>query len=159
MKLIKYLLILAFPLCSATAQTSSADIQESVQELDLANIAMMKKETDVAYDHLQKAAKLDPNNSSILNSVSYMAMQSDQLDKALEYLDMALKLDTEKFGENHPNVASVMNNIGSVWSKKGDHNKALAYYDKALIIIENELGPKHPQVIKIREIRDQEKLK
>jgi tetratricopeptide (TPR) repeat protein len=159
MKLIKYALIMIMPICSAVAEPTEADIQQSVKELDLANITMMKKEMEVAYSHLIKATELDPTNSTILNSVSYMAMQSGNFDKALEYLNKALILDKNKFGENHPNVASVMNNIGSVWSKKGNHSKALQYYNQALSIIESELGPNHPQVIRIREIRDMEKLK
>lgn len=141
------------------AQVSDEDVNGSVKEYDLANIAMMKKQDAEAYVHLQNAVKLDPENSTFLNSASYMAMHLGHLDVALDYLDKALAIDSEKFGKNHPNVASVLNNMGSVWSKKGDHKKAVDYYDQAYAIIAETLGEKHPQVVNIKRIRDIEAAK
>ena len=135
------------------------DINLSVKEFDLANVAMMKKDNKQAYIHLQKAASLDPTNSTFLNSAAFMAMSNGELDVAMEYLDDALPLDIERYGESHPAVASVLNNMGTIWSKKGNHKKAVEYYEKALTVVENELGKTHPRVVSIRDIRDVEKSK
>ncbi len=143
----------------AEAQTSADDINLSVKEFDLANVAMMKKDAEQAYIHLQKAASLDPTNSTFLNSAAFMAMSNGELDVAMDYLDDALPLDVERYGESHPAVASVLSNMGTVWSKKGDHKKAVEFYEQALAIVEKELGKTHPRVVNIREIRDAEKSK
>ena len=91
----------------AWAQTSAENITASNKEYDLANVAMMKKQDSEAYNHLKKAAELDPTNSTYSNSAGYMAMHLGEFETSLEYLKTALALDSEKFGDGHPNVASI----------------------------------------------------
>jgi tetratricopeptide (TPR) repeat protein len=158
-KFCKILFLYLMTSCVLFAQVSDEDISKSVKEYDLANIAMMKKQDEEAYTHLQNAAEFDPSNSTFLNSASYMAMHLGHLDVALDYLDKAMVIDVKKYGDNHPNVASIFNNMGSVWSKKGDHKKAVDYYDKAYAIIAKSLGEKHPQVVSVKRIRDEEAAK
>ena len=141
------------------AQTSSENITASNKEYDLANVAMMKKEDVVAYEHLKNAAALDPTNSTYSNSAGYMAMHLGEFKTSLDYLNKALALDREKFGDDHPNVASILNNMGAVHSKMGDSKKAVDYYDRAYIIIKDFLGEKHPQVQTVKRIRDEEAIK
>lgn len=158
-KILKYSLIVMICQSTAFAQVSDEDIAASITEYDLANVAMMKKQDAEAYAHLKKAAKLDPTNSTFTNSAGYMAMHLGELETSLDYLERALVLDTEKFGNTHPNVASILNNMGSVYSKMGNSEKAVDYYDQAYAIISEFLGEKHPQVVNVKRIRDEEAAK
>lgn len=141
------------------AQTSPENIDKSVKENDLAQVAMLKKDTAGAYLHLKNAVEFDPTNSTYINSAAYMAMQMKEFDNALSYLDKALNLDKETFGESHPNVASVLNNIASVYATKGDNIKAVEYYQKAYDMIVEEVGKNHPQANTIKGLLEQEKAK
>lgn len=156
----KYIFALPIFLYSAAfAQTSAENIAASVAEHDKANVAMMKNDNDTAYSHLKKAVELDPTNSAFLNSAAYMAMQNEEYDNSISYLNMALVLDKEKFGENHMNVASVLNNIASVYSKMGDREGAVSHYSRAYNMVVMELGDKHPQAAIIKRLLDAEKAK
>ncbi|HPF47033.1 MAG: tetratricopeptide repeat protein [Alphaproteobacteria bacterium] len=150
-----YLLTLSSPM----AKSSDQDIDASVKEYDLANIAMMKEQDQDAYTHLKAAVKLDPGNSTYLNGAGYLAMKLGEFENSLDFLHKALEIDIKDFGDNHPNVASILNNIGSVYSKMGDHDKALDYYNKAYTIMEDSLGENHPQTQTVKKIRDEEKKK
>ncbi|MBL4602000.1 MAG: tetratricopeptide repeat protein [Emcibacteraceae bacterium] len=155
-KLVIFLItIICFSTNFSLAQSNEDSITASVKQYDLANIAMMKKQDQQAYEHLKNAASLDPSNSTFINSAGYMAMHLGHFDISLNYLNQSLTLDKAKFGENHPNVASILNNMGSVYSKMGDDEKAVSYYDEAYKIIAGKLGEKHPQVLNIKKIRDQ----
>lgn len=144
----------------AFAQTPSReDIDKAAVEHDKANVAMMKKDNETAYTHLKNAVKLDPTNSSFLNSTAYMAMQMGETEKAIDYLDMALELDKKEYGDDHPNVASVINNKASVYSSMGDNKKAVEHYKQAYDIVVTALGEKHPQAELIKNLLDKESAK
>ena len=138
---------------------SREDIDKAAVEHDKANVAMMKKDNETAYNHLKNAIELDPTNSSFLNSTAYMAMQMGEPEKAIDYLDMALDLDKKEYGDNHPNVASVINNKASVYSSMGDHKKAVKHYKQAYDIVVTALGDKHPQAELIKNLLDKESAK
>jgi len=57
-------------------------------------------------------------------------------DRAIKFLNEALKLGLELFGERHHDVATSYNNLGSAYHAKGDLNKAINYYYKALAVNE-----------------------
>ncbi len=148
-----------FSFSGALAQTSAEDIAASVAEHDKANVAMMKNDNEAAYIHLKKAVELDPTNSAFLNSAAYMAMQAEEYDNSITYLNMALELDKIKFGEDHMNVASVLNNIASVYSKMGDKDNAVRYYQQSYDMVVASLGESHPQAGIIKRLLDEEKAK
>lgn len=141
------------------AQPTPEQINQAAKEHDQANIAMMQKDDNKAYSHLQKAVELDPTNSTFLNSTAYMAMKMGEPTKAIEYLDMALILDQEKFGEDHPNVASVINNKASVYSSMENYAKAVELYQQAYDIVVKAVGEKHPQADIIKRLLEAEKAK
>lgn len=143
----------------AIAEPTSEQVDLAANEHDQANIAMMKKDDEEAYSHLQKAVELDPTNSTFLNSTAYMAMKMGDPSKAIEYLDMALILDQERFGADHPNVASVINNKASVYSSMGNYAKAATLYQQAYDIVVKAVGEKHPQAAIIKRLLDAEKVK
>ncbi|MEZ5756683.1 MAG: tetratricopeptide repeat protein [Emcibacteraceae bacterium] len=155
--IISFIYLLA--ISTLMAKPSDQDIDASVKEYDLANIAMMKEQDQDAYEHLKSAVKLDPGNSTYLNGAGYMAMKLGEYNNSLDFLHKALEIDKKDFGDNHPNVASILNNIGSVNSKMGEHDKALEYYNKAYTIMESSLGENHPQTQTVKKIRDEEKKK
>ena len=158
----KIVIILSLYLINLTAvmaQTSPENVAASVAEHDKANIAMMKNDSETAYMHLKKAVELDPTNSAFLNSTAYLAMQAEEYENSITYLNMALELDKEKFGENHMNVASVINNIASVYSKMGDRQNAISHYQQAYDMVVASLGEAHPQADIIKRLLDTEKAK
>ncbi|MDE6311821.1 MAG: tetratricopeptide repeat protein, partial [Muribaculaceae bacterium] len=65
---------------------------------------------------------------------------------ALEYLQKALSIRLDVFGENHPNVATSYNNIGYVYLSLGEYQQALEYYQKALKISLAVLNENHPNI-------------
>jgi len=67
-------------------------------------------------------------------------------DSAKKYLDWALKIGLEKFGENHIVVAGSYNNLGVLHYFKGDFEPAIDYYKKSLQIRRGILGEEHPEV-------------
>lgn len=144
---------------NVNAQTSADNIAASVAEHDKANVAMMKNDHETAYTHLKKAVELDPTNSAFLNSAAYMAMQAEEFENSINFLNMAMALDKEKFGENHMNVASVLNNIASVYSKMGDKKNAVSHYQQAYDMVVTSLGESHPQADIIKRLLDQEMAK
>ncbi|MCB1144655.1 MAG: CHAT domain-containing protein [Leptospiraceae bacterium] len=69
-------------------------------------------------------------------------------DEALEYYNLALKIQ-EKIGvENHPDKATSYNNIGLVHHSKGEYDKALEYHNLALKIQEKIGVENHPNKAK-----------
>lgn len=144
---------------SAFSLTGAENIAASVAEKDKADVAMMKNDIDTAYMHLKAAIDLDPRNSEFLNGAAYLAMQLEEYDTSINYLNMALSLDKQKFGENHMNVASVLNNIASVYSKMGDKESAVSHYQQAYDMVVEKLGDGHPQADIIKRLLDEETAK
>ena len=70
-----------------------------------------------------------------------------QFDKALEYVELGLKIEIAQYGENHPEIAKRYDNIGRIYYLKNDNQKALEYQEKALAIYEKAFGEAHPQTI------------
>lgn len=153
-------ILISLSICTTVfAEPTRENMHKASLEHDKANVAMMKKDNETAYFHLKNAVELDPTNSAFLNSTAYMAVQMGEPEKSIEYLDMALALDKEQYGEDHPNVASVINNKASVYSSMGNHEKAVAHYKHAYKIVVGALGEKHPQAELIKKLLDKESAK
>ncbi|MDG1996225.1 MAG: tetratricopeptide repeat protein [Emcibacteraceae bacterium] len=159
MRILTALLAYSFICTTLFAQPTPEDINQAAKEHDQANIAMMKKDELQAYVHLQKAAELDPDNSTYLNSAAFMAMKLGNPEIAIKYLDQAIILDQERFGADHPNVAMILNNKASVYSKMGNNAKAIEYYQQAYDIVVKAVGEKHPQSETIKGFLNAEKEK
>jgi tetratricopeptide (TPR) repeat protein len=155
----RFITVFATIAIAISVNAQEINIDQSIIEHDKANVAMMKKDLVAAYGHLKKAIAFDPSNSVFINSTAYMAMQNGEPEKAIEYLDMALVLDKEKFGDVHPNVASVINNKASVYSSMDNHKMAVEHYQQAYDMVAAALGETHPQVTVIKGLLDAEKAK
>ena len=65
---------------------------------------------------------------------------------AYEYLNKALEINKEFYGERHPAVAVSYDNIGFMFSCQGKYSKALECYKKSLEISKEVYGERHPAV-------------
>ena len=80
---------------------------------------------------LEKALKIQPNNSTILNYLGYMWLDADMnLDKASNLVAKAALL--------RPNDGAILDSLGWVYYKKGQYAKALLYLERALQYIPDD---------------------
>ena len=103
-------------------------------------------QNDSAAYYLEKRAELLPENVTCqFEAGSFLRDYVAQYQKALDYLNRALTLAIDQYGENLPEAATCYNNIGMVYHHLGDYSRALEYYEKALKIFlgvygENDLS-------------------
>ncbi|MCK5176302.1 MAG: tetratricopeptide repeat protein, partial [Candidatus Aenigmarchaeota archaeon] len=68
--------------------------------------------------------------AQIYNNLGGAYKSKGEYDKAIEYLEKAVKI----LEEDHPDVAVSYNNLGEVYRLKGEYDKAIEYLEKALKI-------------------------
>ena len=69
-------------------------------------------------------------------------MSIDSLDKSNFYIDIALKICKEKFGEKSPRLAQSYNILGRILSREGKFDNANEKYYEALKILKlNDSNP------------------
>ncbi len=76
--------------------------EEAVIEVNFGNIAIHREQTDIALQHYQKAASLDPNVPEIWFRIGYIQRTSKQIDDAKLSFERAIELspqDTRAYGE------------------------------------------------------------
>ncbi len=84
-----------------------------------------EKEKSAGY--YEKALKIQPDNSVILNNYGYsLSVRGERLDDALEMVNKALETDPEN--------GAFLDTIGWVYYKLGDYDKALEYIKKSAAI-------------------------
>ena len=64
------------------------------------SIAAYNGKFQVAIKHLERAARISPNNPDVYNLLGYSHRKLDQLEKAFDYYWKALKLDPRHLGAN-----------------------------------------------------------
>lgn len=96
---------------------------------------------------LELAIRKHGENHSIVatihNNIGITYIKLGNYDKALEYLQMGLKMNLQLFGDKHQNVAMNYNNIALVYDELGEDNKALEFKQKSLEIRIETLGENH----------------
>jgi len=80
------------------------------------------------------------------NSMAWNLMILGKYDEALEYLNEALSVGLQKFGNNHVDVAQSYNIIGVVYGSMGDYDRTVEYFLKSLSIRLGLFGEEHPLV-------------
>jgi len=78
--------------------------------------------------------KVQPKHLETLNALALLTFQTEQYDKAVEYLSKAVKLS--------PRVAGLHNNLGNAYQKLGKIQEALDSYQRAL-----EIDPRFAQAL------------
>ena len=86
-------------------------------------LADKTKQLDRAMGYIQKAIKLSPDDAAILDSMGWVYYRMGQYDKALEYLQRALK---------KLNDAEIAAHLGEVLWVAGEHGKAREVWNSAL---------------------------
>lgn len=81
---------------------------------------------DEALKLIQQAVKIDPDNSSYLDSLGWVYFKLGKLDLAEENLKKALKID--------PSSATIHEHLGDVYQKQGKAELAKASWQKALTL-------------------------
>jgi tetratricopeptide (TPR) repeat protein len=66
-----------------------------------------------------------------------------EMNKAIEYFEMALKIDLDLFKVENEPIARDYNNIGAAWCSIGDFDKAIEYGEKSYSIIVRLYGEEH----------------
>ncbi|MES0337561.1 MAG: tetratricopeptide repeat protein [Candidatus Magnetobacterium sp. LHC-1] len=65
------------------------------------------------------------------NNVGVAWNSLGDLKKAIEYLEKALAIRLEVYGDKHPDIAASYRNLADVFAKSGDPHKAAEYTAKA----------------------------
>ena len=79
-----------------------------------------------------------------LSKFAYLLHYVGQYRETEKLFNSLLKIDRERWGENHPEVAIGYSNMGSVYEEQGEYEKAKGLYEKSLRICERVLGEGHP---------------
>jgi tetratricopeptide (TPR) repeat protein len=69
--------------------------------------------------------------AAVLNNIALMYQYINELDKALDYFEESLRLQT-----NEKAKSPTYNNIALIYGNKGDYQKAVEYLQKALKLVE-----------------------
>ena len=94
--------LLSFGLTLADPSSSSDNDKSKSVNVDYKNgsIAAYNGKFQVAINHLERAARISPNNPDVYNLLGYSHRKLDQLEKAFDYYWKALKLDPRHLGAN-----------------------------------------------------------
>ena len=84
-----------------------------------------------------------------LSKFAYLLHYVGQYRETEKLFNSLLKIDRERWGENHPEVAIGYSNMGSVYEEQGEYEKAKGLYEKSLRIRERMLGEGHPDTASI----------
>ncbi len=79
---------------------------------------------DEAYEAIQKALELDPENGAYIDSLGWVYFQKGMIDEAIRELERSAQLlDNDPIIHEH---------LGDAYRKKGLIEKAIEYYQKSL---------------------------
>lgn len=97
-----------------------------------------------------EALKVAPQVTfGLLNEAARFLMRSGHFQEAKDFLDRALAIAREVFGDKHPNVSGIVNDLGRVHKRLGNVGEARQFFEWALGIDEPIFGQNHPHVATI----------
>jgi tetratricopeptide (TPR) repeat protein len=118
-----FLLIMVLSLLAACATADRTNKANAYYKLGIAYLN--ENSIQRAFVEFHKAYELDPHNKEILNAIGIVyLLHLDEVGKAIEYFEMALKED--------PSYSEAANNLGYSYEKLGKFEKAIPFYKKAL---------------------------
>ena len=104
--------------------------------------------------HICKNILKNSNNPDLARTYIYIAMSyrdianeskcTEKMDAAVVYLNKALEIKLDIYGDDHIKTSNVYDNLGGVYKDLGKPKKALKFYKKALAICEKRNGERHP---------------
>jgi tetratricopeptide (TPR) repeat protein len=86
----------------------------------------VKKSSEKAIEHYNKALELDPNYGSALNHLAYQYANRGDYARAIEYL--------KRYAAVCPGDANPFDSMGDIYLKMGQYDDALAQYKQALFV-------------------------
>lgn len=84
--------------------------------------------------------------AKLYNYIGITYRKKGQFEKALQFYQQELQINTALYGEGHPSVAGGYNNIGGIYYYRGDFGEAILYFKKAAASMEMVFGDTHPRV-------------
>ena len=113
---------------------------------ELGSLSRLTFEYETARKYYEQSVTLAPHNSLYLNELGTLLHELGDYRNAIPFLEKALKIDRNAYGENLPDVAIHLNNLGAAWKSLGRYNKAIDYFEKALAIDRSTFGERHPRI-------------
>jgi len=113
-------------LLTACATTPSSDnVQKATAHYKIGLSYYNENKFQKAFIEFQTALEFNPHDKEVLNAIGIVHLsQFENLEKAMEYFNMALKVDN--------NYSEAYNNLGVTYEKMGKTDEAIASYEKAL---------------------------
>ncbi|XP_046849012.1 uncharacterized protein LOC124442557 [Xenia sp. Carnegie-2017] len=69
-----------------------------------------------------------------------------EYEKAKDFYEQAIEIETKAFGPDHVNIATTYNNLGLVYKDMGENKKAKDFYERAMEIQTKAFGPDHVNI-------------
>jgi tetratricopeptide (TPR) repeat protein len=97
-------------------------------------------------------SKINLNQSHLFDDAQICSNLGDlfkhfgEYEKALEFYQKGLDVESKNLGNQHADVGTIYNNIGETWWFKGDYDNALDFYQQCLDILLKNFGNQHPSV-------------
>ena len=104
--LLSIFIVIQLSLGVTLADPTSSDNNDKTEPVSVdynyknGSIAVYNGKFQVAIKHLERAARISPNNPDVYNLLGYSHRKLDQLEKAFDYYWKALKLDPRHLGAN-----------------------------------------------------------
>ena len=102
--LLSVFIVIQLSLGVTLADPTSTDNNDKTEPVSVdyknGSIAAYNGKFQVAIKHLERAARISPNNPDVYNLLGYSHRKLDQLEKAFDYYWKALKLDPRHLGAN-----------------------------------------------------------
>jgi tetratricopeptide (TPR) repeat protein len=117
---------------SLWTHTLAVTTNNSVAYCNLGTVFLRKGEVDEALGYLDKALKIEPDDSEIQANIGLAHMQKGELDAAINWFQKSLEIKP-----NHPNEfisAEVNNVLGVALFQSGRVDEAITHYQKSLEI-------------------------
>jgi len=134
--------------------TSASDTAGAGQYFARAEQFYNEDKFDSAIVYYEKAGELYKGKEMweqyirCLNETGYQFSLKIAHEQATQYLEQALALGRQHFGEQHPEVARSYHYLGHLARLRSQYDLALDYRQKALAIRLAKLGERHPEVAK-----------
>ena len=116
-------------------------------QLGLKGIRLIDKEEGESF-----LSKINLNQSHLFADAQICSNLGDlfkhfgEYEKALEFYQKGLDVESKNLGNQHADVGTIYNNIGETWWFKGDYDNALDFYQQCLDILLKNFGNQHPSV-------------
>ncbi len=95
-------------------------------QLNLGNLHLQQGNSDLAYECMVKAIKVNPNSSEAFFCLAYMEQEKENFDEAIEFFKSALKIKPDDLG--------ALNNLGNCYDRLNKSKDSIRTYSKAISI-------------------------